>query len=468
MGVEADYQELRDRFAAHGQEQVFAYWNELSAAERETLLSDCRQVDFAWLEARQAQLSAGGGGVDDSPLTPAPVIVLPRTDAEKRREREAREIGEQALREGKLAAFLVAGGQGTRLGYDGPKGCYAVGPVTKRTLFQWHADQILARAKRYGQTIPWYIMTSQLNHQPTVEYFKQNQYLGFSPDDVKFFPQAMVPSFDQAGKLILAQRHQLALNPDGHGGSLTALVRSGAIADMKRRGVTTISYFQVDNPLVTICDPVFAGYHLQAKAEMSSKILDKTGPDEKVGHICYQNGQLTVIEYSDLSEKDKQARDASGRLVFWAGSIAIHMLDAAFVERIGGRAELPWHVAHKKIPFCQQGKVVTPEKPNGVKFETFVFDALPLTTASVTMEVNRVDEFAPVKNATGVDSAESCRQLLSNQFGRWLEECGVKTPRNAAGDVTIKIEISPRFALDAAELKAKLPAKLDLSRDLVL
>jgi UDP-N-acetylglucosamine/UDP-N-acetylgalactosamine diphosphorylase len=464
-----DGKNIKALFTENDQSQIFADFDALSANEKQTLLSDCASVDFSWLAERIQQFKQEeNAAVKTIEIEPAPIVALPKTRSELAREKDARTVGEEALRAGRLAAFLVAGGQGTRLGFDGPKGCYEVGPVTDKTLFRWHAEQILARAKRYGATIPWYIMTSRANDADTRKYFAKNDYLGFDKEDVMFFQQAVVPSVDFNGKLIRADRGGLALNPDGHGGSLGALVRSGAIADMKKRGVDTISYFQVDNPLVTICDPVFIGYHLKQHAQMSSKILDKSCPEEKVGHICLQNGKTTVIEYSDLDEENMHARESSGRLKFWAGSIAIHMLSVDFVQSVGGGARLPWHLAKKKIPYYDNGNIVTPDQPNGIKFETFVFDALPLTEASVTMEVAREDEFAPVKNATGVDSAESCRQLLSNYFGRWLEAAGVSVPRNENGDVTIPIEISPLFALDENELKAKLPEGFAVGEKIVL
>ncbi len=462
-------EDLQNLFEENGQGHVFADFDSLSAAEQETLLADCNAVDFSWIATRFEQYKSGDTGATiGGELVPAPVITLPQTDAEKKKEADALAVGEEALRKGQLAAFLVAGGQGSRLGFEGPKGCYEVGPLTGKTLFQWHGEQILARAKKYNTTIPWYIMTSRTNHADTVKYFEDNNYLGFNKKDIMFFQQAVVPSIDFEGKLIRASRGTLAVNPDGHGGSLTALVKSGAIADMKKRGVTTISYFQVDNPLTTICDPVFAGYHLQVGAEMSSKILNKAYPEEKVGHICYQDGTLTVIEYSDLDEKNMHARDENGKLVFWAGSIAIHMISVDFVEQVGGNARLPWHVAKKKIPFLNGSEIVKPADNNGIKFETFVFDALPMTKSSITMEVAREEEFAPVKNATGVDSAESCRQLLSNRFAAWLETAGKTVAKDADGNVKVMIEISPLVALDADELAGKIPASLDTGKDILL
>ncbi len=461
--------ELRRKFDEHDQGHVFAFWDELNQEERDALLADCEYVNFGWMQERTRQFKRESTAeIESVLLEPAPIIRLPQTDEDKRKKEEARAIGEQALRDNRLAAFLVAGGQGTRLGYDGPKGCYPIGPVSRRTLFMWHAEQLRALAMKYNTTIPWYIMTSRANDAATRRYFQDNDFLGLSPDDVFFFQQSMVPSLSPDGKLLLAAKNRLALNPDGHGGSLSALVRSGAIADMRRRGIDTISYFQVDNPLVTICDPVFAGYHLQAGAQMSSKILEKNAPEEKLGHMCTLNGKTTVIEYSDMDFSHMHARDENGRLKFWAGSIAIHMLSVDFVAQVGTGARLPWHIARKKIPYFDGNEVVQPEKPNGIKFETFVFDALPLAASSINMEVVREDEFAPVKNPAGVDSVESGRRLLSNRFAKWLEACGKQVPCDEDGNAAIKIEISPLYALTAEELRDKLPADLKLESDLLL
>jgi UDP-N-acetylglucosamine/UDP-N-acetylgalactosamine diphosphorylase len=462
-------EEQRQRFGAAGQEHVFRFAEDLSDAEQQRFAQELAAVDLDWVAARHAQYEVEKDGETKTPLLePAPVIELPGDEEAKAKEAAAREAGEAALRAGRMAAFLVAGGQGTRLGFDGPKGCYPIGPITERTLFQWHAEQIRARAGRYGTTIPWYIMTSTANDAATRAAFEENEYFGFDPEDVMFFTQKMVPAMDFAGKLLLDGKGSLALNPNGHGGSLAALHDSGATADMKRRGIDTISYFQVDNPLVTICDPVFAGHHLQAGAQMSSKVLEKNAPEEKVGVICRIDGTLGVIEYSDLDEKNMHAEGADGRLKYWAGSIAIHMLDVGFVDRVAGEG-LPWHVAIKKIPCLgEAGEPCKPEEPNGVKFETFVFDALPLADASVTMEVRREEEFAPVKNATGIDSARSARQLLSDYAARRLTAAGVEVATDADGRAAVPIEMPYLYALDAEDISAKIEPGMRIDKPTVL
>jgi len=384
-------------------------------------------------------------------LEPADFIPLPKIPEEKQAWRRAREIGEDALRGGRVAAFLVAGGQGSRLGFDGPKGKFAISPLRGKTLFQLHAEKILALGRKYGRTIPWYIMTSKTNHKETVDFFKSNDFFGLESDHVSFFEQEMIPALGAEGQLLLESPGTVFMNPNGHGGSLSALKRSGALTDMRTRGVDLIYYFQVDNVLINICDPVFLGHHLEGGAEMSAKIVAKTDPDEKVGVLARVDGRLGVVEYSDLPDAAKRAIDADGSLRFRAGSIAIHVFNREFVEReTAGRLRLPWHVAHKKIACLNRaGQRVDPEKPNGYKFETFVFDALGDAHKVRFLEVSREDEFSPVKNAEGQSSPETARRDMVRQFKRWLQAAGASVPQGA-------VEISPLFALESAELKDKL------------
>ncbi|MCC8108130.1 MAG: UDPGP type 1 family protein, partial [Planctomycetes bacterium] len=401
-----------------------------------------------------------------------PGVEMPITHADPHQGAKSKRVGEDALRQGKAAAFLVAGGQGTRLGFNGPKGAFPVGPVSGRTLFQWHAEQILARSIRYRSVIPWYIMTSRENDADTKAFFDQNDYFGLARENVVFFQQDMVPCLDLDGKMLLADVDRVAMNPNGHGGSLFGLRTSGALDDMRRRGIEYISYFQVDNPLVTICDPVFLGLHILAGSEMSSKVLMKAAPDERIGVACLQDGKPTVVEYIDMDETSQNAVGPDGRLTFWAGSIAIHIINVPFVERVAGSESLPWHQSRKKVPYFDGARVVKPKTENAVKFETFVFDALPFADAFLNLEVSREHEFAPVKNATGVDSAESSRQLLTRYFAEWLVQAGIPVPfpDNLPSAATGPfLEISPLYALDAEELAGKVkPGGFAVERSLML
>ncbi|MHC4872412.1 MAG: UTP--glucose-1-phosphate uridylyltransferase [Planctomycetota bacterium] len=463
------YNSLLEKFKSYNQEHVFKFYDSLDDEKKSALLDSLESIDLDWVNERFGQYKdEQDKSAEEIDIIPAPVIKHPESEEELAEKARALSAGEDALCGGRLAAFLVAGGQGTRLGFDGPKGSYPIGEKSGKTLFQIHAEQILARAKKYDTIIPWYIMTSNTNDADTRQFFAENNYFGFNKDDVMFFKQAMVPAVDFDGKLILESSSGLAMSPNGHGGSLAALYDSGAIEDMKKRGIDTISYFQVDNPLVTICDPIFAGYHLLAGAEMSSKVLKKNTPEEKVGVVCISDGKTLVIEYSDLDEENMYAKSEDGELKFWAGSIAIHMLSVDFVEKTAKKG-LPWHIAIKKIPTADNdGNTFKPEENNGVKFETFVFDALPETKSSITMEVIREDEFAPVKNSTGIDSAESSRQLMNNYAMRMLIEAGAEVEKDNDGNSKHTIELSYLYALDSEELKAKIESGMTVDSDLIL
>jgi UDP-N-acetylglucosamine/UDP-N-acetylgalactosamine diphosphorylase len=380
-----------------------------------------------------------------------------------------RRTGERLLSEGKVACFTVAGGQGSRLGYDGPKGCYPAGAITKKSLFQFFAEGILATQRKYGGTVPWLIMTSPQNHEQTVSFFEQNGYFGLNNQDVMFFPQGTMPSFDlESGQILLAGPDELTASPDGHGGSLRALHVSGALDRLKERGVEHISYFQVDNPLVKVADPLFIGLHASAPdstGEMSSKMLPKAYPEEKVGLFVEIDGRTQMVEYSDMPMELQRQTNDDGSPKFLAGNPAIHAFSVAFVDKVNTDPDfdLPYHKAVKKIAYYDRdkGAMVTPTEPNGVKLERFVFDALPFAKQSIILETSRVQEFAPIKNAEGVDSAESSANLQTQRASLWLESHGVKIPRKSDGSIDCVIEISPLTALDADDLNAKnLPASI--------
>ncbi len=453
--VDAEYKPILDRVSEHGQEHVLRFWDELTAGERDLLLEQIKEIDFELLEQHKKMLQKGASYSRGSSGRPAPppYLPIPESDAEKAAAQRAKETGEDAIRSGNVAAFLVAGGQGTRLGYDGPKGCYPIGPVSGATLFQIHAEKILAARRRYSATIPWAIMTSSTNDQATKEFFTRNDYFGLPREDIYFFSQRMIPTLDAHGRLILDRKNHIFMNPDGHGGSLLALWRSGVLQKLQDRGTEILSYFQVDNALVRVIDPVFIGHHLMAGSEMSSKMVAKKDPDEKVGLFVQLNGGIRVIEYSELSGEQARIRDSQGRLRFRAGSIAIHLIDCAFVKRLTcGGFKLPFHLAFKKIPCLDShGERIDPEQPNGYKFETFVFDALADTDASVVMEIDRDEEFCPLKNAEGENSPETVRAKIIAYYARWLEAAGTPVPRDTRGAPSIPVEISPLFALDREE-----------------
>lgn len=467
-----------DTFTQAGQGHVFAFLDQLPEAQRESLLAEAGEIDLEEIKNLVATLVTKQGGaacVDTSDLSPAPYERRPEQGGDAAAWAKAKQLGEEALRLGRVAAFTVAGGQGTRLGYDGPKGTFAVSPVRKASLFQIFAEKLLAAGKRYGKPLHWFIMTSHQNHVATESFFQEHDYFGMGADSVHFFRQGRMPAVDFAGKILLETKASLAMSPDGHGGSLRALDRSGALELMRREGIDTLSYFQVDNPLVRIIDPAFIGWHLQQKSEMSSKMIPKAYAEEKVGHFCMQRGKMVVIEYSDLPMTMQQEREAStGELRYLAGSVAIHMLDREFVARMatGGEASLAFHRADKKVPTIDTaGNPVKPEKANGVKFELFVFDAIPSARNAFVIEAFRKDDFSPVKNAEGIDSPKSCREDQLRQYARWLKGVGAAIETDASGLPSLSIEITPGFGYDEdsfADSWAALAQKPELRDGLVL
>ncbi len=449
---------IRSTLARHGQEHLLVHWSGLSDGQRSELLDDLAQINSASLDelvrthVRSAEPFPLPADIQPAPFYPAqPGIdyVGKYADAVKR--------GVSLIRKNKVAAFTVAGGQGTRLGFDGPKGAFAISPVRQKPLFQLFAEFIRGSDRRYGSDLTWYIMTSPQNDAETRAYFAENVFFGLDPQRVRFFQQGVMPAFSPEGKILLDQKHRVAFSPDGHGGSLLALRRSGALAEMAEAGIEYISYFQVDNPLVKPIDPLFIGLHELTGAQMSSKTIPKADDLERVGNFVVGDGQIMVIEYSDLPEELARMRDERGQRRFDAASIAIHVLSRAFVEELTADVAhfaLPWHRAVKKVPYVDEaGRRVEPDAPNAVKLEAFTFDAIPLAKKPMILQTSRAEEFSPVKNATGVDSAESSRQDMSRRAAAWLHGAGFDVPCHPDGQPDGLFEISPLLALDGAHLR---------------
>ena len=355
-----------------------------------------------------------------------------------------------------------AGGQGSRLGFEHPKGMFAIGPVSRKALFQIHAEKVLALSRRYGKPLPLLVMTSHATHAETVAFFEENAYFGLPREEVFFFQQGTMPALDLAtGRLLMESPGAPFLSPDGHGGTLTALAKSGLLDRLAKRGIRQVFYLQVDNPLVRIADPAFLGHHIAERAEVSSRVIAKNGPKEKMGVLASVGGRCAIVEYSDLSDELAHAVDASGRLRFWAGSPAIHLFSVEFLERMTADPDkLPLHLARKKVPHIdERGEHVEPKVENAMKFERFIFDVLPAAERWTVVESLRADEFAPLKNATGADSPAMTEDALSEQVAAWITAAGGEVPRKADGGLVHALEVSPLFALDAAEFRAKFDAK---------
>jgi UDP-N-acetylglucosamine/UDP-N-acetylgalactosamine diphosphorylase len=457
-------QSLIQSFEKAGQGQVFSFFDQLDASAQEKLLAQAATIDLNEVAALVAEHVKGTheNAINLEGLVPAPYNALPRHGGDAAQWKTAWEAGAEALKAGRVAAFTVAGGQGTRLGYDGPKGTYPVTPLTNKTLFQVFAEKIARSGERFGVTIPWFILTSEINNDATVAAFEAGNYFGLDRDSVHFIVQGLVPAVDYEGQILMAEKGTIAMTPDGHGGSLRALVRSGAVDTMKAQGVDIVSYFQVDNPIVQCIDPAFVGFHVLGNSELSSKMVPKAYALEKVGHFCTQNGSNLVIEYSDMPNEMQEETKEDGSIRFNGGSVAIHIFDREFIARAGGDSadvKLPFHRADKKIPYVDaDGNMVKPDGPNGVKFEMFVFDALPLAKNPVIIEAAREDDFSPVKNAEGIDSPKSCKEDQLRMFARWLKAAGETIDTDATGLPSITFEISHRFAADEADFVAQWSA----------
>ncbi len=424
---------VRQRFEACGQGHVFRFWDRLGPAEREALVEQAESIDLPAL-LRSLEATAQRGDARAPRLEPVAVERLPDHGGDAVRREQARRSGAALLEAGRVGVLVVAGGQATRLGYDGPKGAFPIGPVTDRTLFEIQAQKIRRLRARYRRPVPWYVMTSPATDAATRQIFARENRFGLPASDVFFFSQGMVPSFDFDGRLILSEPGRIMENPDGHGGSLTALLRSGALDDMERRGVDTLFYYQVDNPLVRMADPTFLGLHALAGAEVSCKVVRKRDPMEKAGVLARVDGRIGVVEYTELGAPHRDAVDARGELVFWAGNTAIHAFDAAFIRRVASEADrwLPFHASEKKIPTLDDaGRPMAPAAPNGRKLERFVFDALPAARTVCIVETARAEEFSPVKNAEGSDSPETARRDLVAQYASWLRSAGIEAPPGA-------------------------------------
>ncbi|MFK7789040.1 MAG: UTP--glucose-1-phosphate uridylyltransferase [Phycisphaeraceae bacterium] len=470
------------------QSHVLKFYDELDEAQQNNLLAEIEGVDWPEVATlvQSHVLNKPEFAVPDS-IEPVPWYPYEETQDLRAKYIEAKRVGEKLIKESKVAAFTVAGGQGSRLGWDAPKGTFPATPIRKLPLFACFAEYIHNIQNRFDVTIPWYVMTSPLNHADTVAFFNKNKFFGLDEKNLMFFPQAMFPALDiNTGKVLLAAKDAIALSPNGHGGSLKALYTSGALADMHQRGITQLSYTQVDNPNVRMIDPLFLGLHELDKAEMSSKMLPKAYPKEKLGVQCKVNGKVSVIEYTNLPDELAEQRDADGELVFKCGNTATHAIRIDFIEKLNTRPTetgtggfaLPWNRAEKKVACIdmETAEPIKPESPNAIKLETFVFDALPLADESIVYETDRIDEFAPIKNADtpegeapANDSAESSKHLQTERAARWLEANRVKVPRKEDGTIDAVIEIPQIVAIYPEDLKGKkLPSQIEPGAEVLL
>lgn len=461
-GANPSFETLQDLLQKHGQGHLLRFWDDLSPRDRQALAADIGGIDFALV----AGLNRGEGLWDakDLPLEDLAVPDVWRLgrDFKDLSRRDAARRGEAMLRNGEVAVLVVAGGQGSRLGFDGPKGTLPFGPVSERTLFEIHCRKIRFLEKRYGAAVPFLVMTSDANDEATRAFFRENKNFGVA--ELHIFRQGTIPAVDGDGRMFLAAPHKVFQSPDGHGGTIAAFAGSGLLQTLMERGLTTLFYFQVDNPLVNIAEPFFVGAHALAASEYSMKLLKKTSPEDELGVLARHGGRHLMIEYSDLPGALRAARDAQGELLYWAGSPAIHVFSLAFFKRLF-QDGLPglYHCARKKIDHVDaQGRMVKPETNNGTKFEKFIFDGLPHAHAVLAVEGARKDEFAPVKSRTGDNSLDNARKKVSDHYWSWLVARGVNPPRHPDGGYKHFCEIDPLVASCAEDLPDDIARHISL------
>ena len=460
-------QDALDNMRHFGQSHLLQFEAELTECQREELIAQLSEIDWEQLSrlTKTDEKSTDWSSLARRAERP-PAFLVEDSDAIISLT-AAREAGQQALGAGRVAVILVAGGQGTRLGFDQPKGLLPIGPISGRSLFQMHCDRLQAVSRRYARRIPLYVMTSPATDLETRDYFQRHDNCGLLPDQLRVFCQGTMPAVDkQTGKVLLSSKNSLALSPDGHGGILQALQRSGDLSRMMERGVDIIYYAQVDNPLAELCAPELIGYHLLSQSQVTTQVVKKRFPKEKVGNVVSVDGKVQIIEYSDLPDDVAEQKEPNGSLRLWAGNIAIHVFDVRFLQSVvDSPIGLPFHLAHKKVPYVNnQGRIVEPIEPNAIKFERFVFDLLPLAERAIVVEGEAADVFAPVKNADGAatDTPEHCKQAILAQHRRWIRAAGCTVEEGAS------VEINPLWALDAKAVAQRLATPVHFAVDTYL
>ncbi len=398
-----DYAKAMALLKEHGQTQLLKYYDELSDEQKRILLDEIEHIDFSIIDRAGKDAKRAQGKI-----TPADAVTV--ADIQEHRE-EYKKLGLECIKAGKVAAVLLAGGQGTRLGSDAPKGTFNIGITRKLSIFGCQMETIKSVAAEAGYNFHLFVMTSRINDAATKAFFKENDFFGYPEDRIHFFIQGVSPACSHDKKIFLAEKYMPVLTPNGNGGWYSSLIGAGLGEILKRDGVEWLNVYSVDNVLQKICDPVFVGATKMSGCACSGKVVKKVSPDEKVGVLCKEDGAPTIVEYYELSDELRNARDADGELAYRWGVILNYLFS---VEKLNGIDvnDLPYHLADKKVPHIENGVKVEPTEPNGYKFETLVVDMIKLMGSCLAVEVVREHEFAPVKNRTGVDSVDSARELL--------------------------------------------------------
>lgn len=399
-----NYEEARKKMADIGQEHIFKYYDELDEAQKAALIQQVEDTDFSVL----AKIDKGADGTRG---TFAPLAAMQRSEIEAR-EKELYEAGVKTIKAGKTAALLLAGGMGTRLGSDNPKGMYDIGLTKHVYIFERIITNLLDVVKETDTWIRLFVMTSEKNHDATVTFLKEHDYFGYKEDRIVFFKQNMAPACDYNGKLYMEAKDRISTSPNGNAGWYSSMVRAGLDKILTEEGIEWIDIFAVDNVLQRICDPCFVGATVLADVSVGAKVVRKAAPDEKVGVMCLEDGRPSIVEYYELSEDMMNAKDANGEPAYNYGVILNYLFRTSELASVTDD-RMPLHVVKKKIPYIDEsGALVKPAEPNGFKFEQLVLDMIHQLSTCLPYEVIREHEFAPIKNPTGIDSVESARELL--------------------------------------------------------
>jgi UDP-N-acetylglucosamine/UDP-N-acetylgalactosamine diphosphorylase len=398
------YLEAYKKLEKYGQLHVLQYYDELGDDEKRMLVEQIEKTDFDVLSLCQNRETLNPRGQ----ITPIDVMQL---DEIAQRREEFTDIGLEAIRAGKVGAVLLAGGMGTRLGSDAPKGVYNIGLTKDVFIFQRLIENLLDVVHQADTWIPLYVMTSDKNHDTTVSFFEENKYFGYNPDCVTFFMQDMAPAADYQGKVYMEAKNKMSTSPNGNGGWFLSMMKWGVVDKIRKAGVEWLNVFAVDNVLQRIADPCFVGATIATNSAVGAKVVKKNAPDEKVGAMCLEDGRPSIVEYYELTDELMNAKDEAGNPAYNFGVILNYLFREKDLEEIVSK-KLPLHVVEKKIPYLNgQGELVKPEEPNGCKFEQLVLDMIHELDSCLPYEVVRNYEFAPIKNKTGVDSVESAREL---------------------------------------------------------
>lgn len=409
--MEEKLKKVKEILSEYEQEQLLANFNNLAEEEKDELLEQILQIDF---EQMKKLYESVGKNTEDSSVKIEPISYVEKEIIEENKKQEYFENGANAIKQGKLAVVTMAGGQGTRLGHNGPKGTFYldVKPQAK-PIFELLCETLKKANEKYGVSIPWYIMTSRENNADTVRFFEENNYFNYNKNDVKFFIQGVLPMLSTSGKVLLNEQGTVKLAADGHGGVFESMFKNGIVEDMKNRNIEWVFVGPVDNPLVGMVDEVLIGLSEAQKSMSAGKSLVKANPCEKVGVFCLKNGKPSVVEYTEISDEMANKTDENGNLVFGESHINCNMFNIKGIEKIGAE-KLPYHVAFKKAEYMDEnGKIVKPTEPNAYKFESFIFDAFEKLDNMTILRVKREEEFAPVKNAEGTDSPETAIKLYN-------------------------------------------------------